>query len=529
MAEVTYEKTGPVTGRIQLAFSKEELSKQLNDELRKESKRVSIKGFRKGKVPMSALRKLMGNQIFGPLLDRTIQEELFGYIEKNEIKLIFSPLPDEDEKVETISATNIKDLKLSYDLGLEPDFELQMPEQPFTKYVLKTDEAFIDKQLESLRKQRGETEDVTEGTIGENDILKVTIQEVDGPISNDTSLYIESLSDAVKEQFLGQPIGSSITVDDLTTVEEDGTEANVKKYLLELDGPVDYDEDDYDEDEDEYDEEDYDDDLEDDDADFEDAEIDESEVEMEDVEIDTVEDFDEAEEEEEEFDEEQEEQPIGSANVDLSGKSFTITVNRVARLTPAELDEEFFIQFDPSGEITTEERLRERLARNASEGFNKQGVSMANFEIQKALVEGNDFEVPTELMKKLSKGDEESDFGLFERGVRWMLIRNKVAEQKKIELQYEDVRAEALDSLLQMLGGQRPDFLTDEFLDNYIQNMLKDEKQREELSGNALEKKIMAAVRDEVTLEEQELTVDEFNETIKAFNEANTPTDGEEE
>ncbi len=529
MAEVTYEKTGPVTGRIQLAFSKEELSRQLNEELRKESKRVSIKGFRKGKVPMSALRKLMGNQIFGPLLDRTIQEELFGYIEQNDIKLIFSPLPDEDEKVETISATNIKDLKLSYDLGLEPDFELQMPEQPFTKYVLKTDEAFIDEQLESLRKQRGETEDVTEGTIGENDILKVTIQEVDGPISNETSLYIDSLSDSVKEQFLGQPIDTSITVDDLTTVEKDGTEANVKKYLLELDGPVDDEDDD-----DDFDDDDFDDELEnivldeDTQSEFEDAEIEESEVEMEDVEIDTVEDFDEAEEEEEEFDEQQEEQVISSADVDLSGKSFTITVNKVARLTPVELNEEFFIQFDPTGEITNEEQLRERLAQNASEGFNKQGVSMANFEIQKALVEGNDFEVPTELMKKLSKGDDESDFGLFERGVRWMLIRNKIAEQQKIELQYEDVRAEALDSLLQMLGGQRPGFLTDEFLDNYIQNMLKDDKQREELSGNALEKKIMAAVRGEVTLEEQELTVDEFNETIKSFNEANTPADEEE-
>ncbi|WP_420458506.1 trigger factor [Neolewinella sp.] len=530
MAEVTYEKTGPVTGRIQLAFSKEELSKQLNEELRKESKRVSIKGFRKGKVPMSALRKLMGNQIFGPLLDRTIQEELFGYIEQNDIKLIFSPLPDEDEKVETISATNIKDLKLSYDLGLEPDFELHIPEQSFTKYVLKTDDAFIDEQLESLRKQRGETEDVTEGVIGENDILKVTIQEVDGPISNDTSLYVDSLSDSVKGQFLGQPIGTSITVDDLTTVEKDGTEANVKKYLLELDGPVD--------DEDEYEDEEFDDEFDDEledivsdeyaQSEFEDAEIDESEVEMEDVEIDTVEDFDEAEEEEEEFDEEQEE-ATSSADIDLSGKSFTITVNKIARLTPAELNEEFFIQFDPTGEITNEEQLRERLAQNASEGFNKQGVSMANFEIQKALVEGNDFEVPTELMKKLSKKDSESDFELFERGVRWMLIRNKVAEQKKIELQYEDVRAEALDSLLQMLGGQRPGFLTDEFLDNYVQNMLKDEKQREELSGNALEKKIMAAVRDAVTLEEQELTVDEFNETIKAFNEANTPAGGEEE
>ena len=496
MAEVTYEKTGPVTGRIQLAFSKDELSKQLNDELRKESKKVSVKGFRKGKVPMSALRKLMGNQVFGPMLDRTIQQQLFGYIEENDIKLIFSPIPDESEQVDPISATNIKDLKLTYDLGLEPDFELQLPEQSFTKYVLKTDDAFIDEQLTSLRKQRGTTEDLEEGTIEENDILKVTIQEVEGDISNDTTLYLDSLSDDVKEQLLGQPVGTSITVDDLTTVEKESTEESVKKYLLDLDGGKQQDGDD---------------------------------DELEDVEVDTVEDFDEADEDEQEFDEGRQAKKTGKEDVDLSGKTFSITVNSISRLTPAELDEAFFIQFDPSGEVTNEEQLRERLAANASEGFNQQGVSMANFEIQRALVEGNDFEVPTELMKKLSKGDSEKDFALFERSVRWMLIRNKIAEQKEVELQYEDVREEALQSLLKMLGGQRPDFLTDEFLDNYIQNMLKDDKQREELSSNALEKKIMVAVREDVTLVEQPLTVEEFNDTIKAFNEANAPAQDEEE
>ena len=494
MAEVTYEKTGPVTGRIQLAFSKEELSKQLNEELKKESKRVSLKGFRKGKVPMSALRKMLGNQVFGPLLDRTIQQELFGYIEENKIKLIFSPIPDESEPVETISATSIKDLKLTYDLGLEPDFELQLPEQSFTKYALKTDDEFIDEQLTSLRKQRGSTEDLEEGTIEDNDILKVTIQEVDGELSNETSLYTDSLSEDIKQQLVGQPIGTSLTVEDLTTVEKEGTEASVKKYLLGLDEKKG-------------------------------TSADET---PEDLAVDTVEDFDEANQEEEEFDAEQ---GAGkpTEEVDLSGKTFTITVNKVARLTPAELDEAFYIQFDPSGEVTNEEQLRERLAANASEGFNQQGISMANFEIQRALVEGNDFEVPTELMKKLSKDDSEKDFALFERSVRWMLIRNKIAEQKEIELQYEDVREEALQSLLKMLGGQRPDFLTDEFLDNYIQNMLKDDKQREELSSNALEKKIMNAVREDITLVEQPLTVDEFNDTIKAFNEANAPDTDEEE
>ena len=453
MAEVTYEKTGPVTGRIQLYFPKEELNKKLNEELKKESKRVNIKGFRKGKTPLSAVRKLMGNQIFGPLLDRTIQEELFGYIEEQDIKLIFSPLPDESEQVEQISATNIKDLRLSYDLGLEPEFELQLPEQTFTKYVLDTNDEFLDELVTNLRKQRGETKEIEEGPIQGEDILDVTIQEVDGELTNKAKLYVDNLEDEIKDQLVGQEKGTTVTVDDLTKVEKNGSENHARKYLLELDEDND---------------------------------------------------------------------------VSLEGKSFTITVNKISRLEPAELNEEFYTQFDPEGKVTNEEELRDRLAYENAKGFNAQGISMANFEIQRALVEGNDFEVPVELMKKLSKNDKESDFELFERGVRWMLIRNKVAADKDIELQYDDIRAEALENLLRMLGGQRPPFLNDEFLDNYIQNMLKDEKQREELTSNAMEKKVMAAIREDVSLQEEPLSAEGFNEKIKAFNEANTPAAEEE-
>ena len=453
MAEVTYEKTGPVTGRIQLYFPKEELNKKLNEELKKESKRVNIKGFRKGKTPLSAVRKLMGNQIFGPLLDRTIQQELFGYIEEQDIKLIFSPLPDESEQVEQISATNIKDLRLSYDLGLEPEFELQLPEQTFTKYVLDTNDEFLDEMVTNLRKQRGETREIEEGPIQEEDILDVTIQEVDGELTNDAKLYVDNLEDSIKDQLVGQEKGTTITVDDLTKVEKNGSESHARKYLLELEEDND---------------------------------------------------------------------------VSLEGKSFTITVNKISRLEPAELNEEFYTQFDPEGKVTNEEELRDRLAYENAKGFNAQGISMANFEIQRALVEGNNFEVPVELMKKLSKNDKESDFELFERGVRWMLIRNKVAAEKEIELQYEDIRAEALENLLRMLGGQRPPFLNDEFLDNYIQNMLKDEKQREELTSNAMEKKVMAAIREDVSLQEEPLSAEGFNEKIKAFNEANSPAAEEE-
>ena len=457
MPQVTFDKTSNVTGRLAVAITKDELNERINSELKKQKNKVNMKGFRKGKVPMSTLRKMMGNQVLGQELDKMIKDSLFGYIEENDVRLIFSPQPVDDEDLPMLAINNLQDVTFKYDLALEPEFDLQLPTETFPAYVLETSDEFIDEQIERLLKQGGETETLTEGEVAADDMIEVTITEA-GPledkITNDTKLYVDSLSDEGKELLLGAAIGSTLEGVDLMKLERESSDTYVKKYLLELE----------------------------------------------------------------------------DADTDISGKQFDLTIKSVDRITAAELNEEFYTKFDASGEITTEEQLRERIAKDNGEGFNRQGEMMTNFQVQKALVEGNDIELPLELMQAINEENEDNDFEMFQRGVKWMLIRNKYAEQSEIKLEYEDIKAEAVSSLMGMLGGQRPDFLTDEFIDNYVGQMLQDEKQREQLSSNAIEKKIMADIRSKVALEEKALDADAFNDLIKQFNEENAPAgSGEEE
>jgi len=458
MPNVTFEKTGNVSGRLDVAITKDELNEKIVAELKKQRGKVSMKGFRKGKTPLSTLRKMMGNQILSQELDEMIKSSLFGYIEENKIDLIFSPQPIEDESMPMLTATTLQDITFKYDLALAPEFEIKMPTKTFDRYVLKTDDAFIDEQIERVLKQAGETEELTEGKVEKEDILDVVFKEV-GPledkISNETKLYVDSLSDAGKKLVTGKKIGATIKVKDITAIEKDSTPAYVNKYLLGLE----------------------------------------------------------------------------DAETDISEKNFEMEIVSASRITPAEMNEELFTKFDPTGEVTTEEQLRARIVADNADGFNRQGIMMANFEIQRELVEDNDIELPLEFMERMHNEDKESDssFEMFQRGVKWMLIRNKYAEQNEVKLEYEDVKAEAVASLMGMLGGQRPDFLTDEFIDNYVGQMLKDEKQSQELSSNAIEKKIIADIRGKVKFADKELDADGFNDLIKTFNEENAPAASEEE
>lgn len=455
MPNVNFEQTSNVTGQIEVTISKEELHEKLNAELKKQRQKVNMKGFRKGKTPLSTLRKMMGNQVLGQILDDQIRESLFGYIEDNDIKLIFSPMPNEDKPAPALTAQTLQDITLAYDLALEPEFTLELPEKTFEKYVLDTNDEFLDEQIERLLKQQGNNEEVEDGTVEAEDILDVTFTEagpMEDPMTNSAKLYMDSLTEETRDMLLGKKVGFSTTISDLNTLEKNSTDAYVKKYLLELE----------------------------------------------------------------------------DTETDISGKSFELKIDKISRIIPAKLDEEFFAKFDGSGAVKTEEDLRQRIADDNASGFDRQGESMVNFAIQRDLVEDTEIELPLELMEKIHQEDPNGTFDMFQRGVRWMLIRNKFAAEQEVKLEYEDVRAEAMESLMGMLGGQRPDFLTDEFIDNYVGQMLQDEKQREQLSSNAIEKKIMAAIREKVSIEDKPVDADTFNEVIKTFNEENTPAQEEE-
>ncbi|PHI21536.1 hypothetical protein CEQ90_01610 [Lewinellaceae bacterium SD302] len=447
MPNVVFDKTSDVTATLTINVSKDELDQKLKAELNKARKTANLKGFRKGKAPLSTLRKMMGNDLLSQIMDREINESLFGYIDENKVEVIFSPMPAKEQELVDIDAKNVQDVALVYDLALRPEFELKVPGKTFDKFVLLTDDDFIDERVSDLRKQLGESKEVEKG-IQDNDVVTVTFTQLDeagkpveGGITNETKLFTDSLEDKLKEELTGKDVGFETKVDP-TKVEKSSTDTYVKKYLLGLDG-------------------------------------------------------------------EEAEMPAGE---------FQLKVEGITRVSPAELDEEFFKKFDPSGEVTDEAGLRKRIQEDNAAGFNKQGDSMLDFQIQKELVENTKMELPTEFLKRVNE-DQEQSLERFERGIRWMMIRNEYAKQHELQVTQEDISEAAASQLIGMMGGQRPEWLNDEFIDNYAARMMEDEKQRDELIYRTLETKIMESLRGEVKTKDIAITADDFNEKIKEFNE----------
>ena len=102
--------------------------KKLNERLRN----TELKGFRKGKAPMSLIKKLYGEQTLVESVNTVINEQLDKVIKEDDLHVLGEPLASEDQpKNEWESG---KDFTFKFDLGLSPKFDFDITEADSLPY-----------------------------------------------------------------------------------------------------------------------------------------------------------------------------------------------------------------------------------------------------------------------------------------------------------------------------------------------------------------------------------------------------------
>ncbi|HEX9252267.1 MAG TPA: trigger factor family protein, partial [Ignavibacteriaceae bacterium] len=113
---------------VEIKLQYDEIQKEIEEEVRKQSKKIQIPGFRKGKVPASMLKKMYGDALEYEASEKIANSFFWKVAEENQLKPIGQPtmtdLKFEPEKellfkvkYETIPVLNVKDYKaISFDV-----------------------------------------------------------------------------------------------------------------------------------------------------------------------------------------------------------------------------------------------------------------------------------------------------------------------------------------------------------------------------------------------------------------------------
>lgn len=132
----TVQEVNGCTRKLSFEFNSVDLSSQINDALKKKQKTVNLKGFRKGKAPLSMIQQVYGAQVENEALYSFLSQEFYSAIQKEGIKAVGYP---------TFGNTNYESEKnrVEFEATVEIIPEIKLAD--YSKYEFKKDSTEVSK------------------------------------------------------------------------------------------------------------------------------------------------------------------------------------------------------------------------------------------------------------------------------------------------------------------------------------------------------------------------------------------------
>ncbi len=443
---ITLEKKDVNNASLKINLVEKDYEAKVNDKIKEYSKKANIKGFRPGKVPPQIIKSMMGESLIADEVYSLLSESIREYLKENNISIIGDPLPSSEDEAKKIDWNKDKEFNFTYDLGLVPDFDVDLNTKiKVNKYIIDVDDKTLKETSENLQKQHGNF--IKPETVGEGDFVSGNLKAADGSFDKDTMFPMNKISSKVIKSFLGAKIGDSITFDLKKAFKKD----------------------------------------------------------INDIAHATGMSKDQAK--------------------DVKG-DYVFTVTEISRSEKAELNTEFFDKVFGPGNIKNEAEYNEKLSEIVNKNYAQDSEAKIIQDLQDKVIEKTKVSVPKDFFKrwlltvnkeKLTEDKLNEDYHLYERELKWTLIRNKISEKKSLKVEHEEVIAKAKAFIAaQYLGGMQipaemePQVM--EIVNKYLQE--EDGKNYMRIYEDVLNDKVLSSIREIATLKDKKVKVEEFQKLL---------------
>ncbi len=217
--KIQQENLDKLNAVLNITLTPEDYSATYEKALKDYGKRVSLPGFRAGKVPAPVVRKRFGKSLLADEINKVINNAITQHIQENKLEVLGNPLPRNVE-ADGGDWENPADFNFSYDLGLAPQFDIKLTSKDKHNFhLIKVDSTMIEKQVGDMARRYGKLS--TPEVAGENDLLIVDLAELDenGEVKEEgitvaTTVSLEFVKDkATKKALIGSKIGDVVKVD----------------------------------------------------------------------------------------------------------------------------------------------------------------------------------------------------------------------------------------------------------------------------------------------------------------------------
>ena len=443
---ITFENPDKVSGVLTFVIEEADYQEDVNAQLKKYRKQANIPGFRPGQAPMGMIKRQVGAQVKVDVINKLVGEKLYDYVKENKINMLGEPMPHLGEEPVDLDAPAPYTLK--FDIAVAPEFKVELSkDDKIAYYNIAVDDKLVDQQIEAFASRAGSYQKVDE--YQDNDMLKGDLRE----LNEDGSTKEGGIT--VSEASI---LPSYITVEEQKALFNGAKVGDIITFNPKKAYPT------------------------------------------SNVEISSL-------------------LKISKEEAENVTADFSFQVTEISRYTKHAIDKELFDMVYGDGNVKDEADFRAKVVAGIQDQMN-QNADFRLLQDVRTYVESKIGEVKyaDELMKRImlannkDKGAEYVDKN-YEASIKeltWSLAKNQIVEALGIKFEDADVKAAAIDMTRMQFAQYGMNSVPEEYLTQYAEEMLKKPEQVDTFINIAVDRKLMVALKDVVTLETKEISFEDF-------------------
>lgn len=170
--DIAVEQVADLTRKLTITLPPEVVKPNLDKAYAKANRELSLKGFRRGRIPRQVLQQHFGPQIENEVGEQLVQESYFNATEQEQLDTVVHPEIHEQRFNEDGSFTYVAmvDVKPVFELGQYKGLEIELP-------PLSVSDLEIDLELQRIRRRQAAVQSAPEGhAIAMDDLVTVDFQ-----------------------------------------------------------------------------------------------------------------------------------------------------------------------------------------------------------------------------------------------------------------------------------------------------------------------------------------------------------------
>ena len=436
---------------LTLSIVKADYAEKVDKTLRDYRKKANIPGFRPGMVPAGLVKKMYGKAVTAEEINKLVSDSLYNYIRENNVNMLGEPMPNETEQ-QPIDFDTQEDFEFVFDLGLAPEFEVELSKKDKVKYyTIAVSDEMIENQVKSYTGRYGKY--IQEEVVEEKDMIKGELLEMaNGKVNEagikvkDATLTASYMKDAdQKALFVGAKKGDVITFNPTLAFESEVEISSMLKISKDEAKNIT--------------------------SDFQ-------------IKIESITRYHESAIDQELFDK-------------VYGEGVVSTEEEFRAKIKENIQENLVSDSEYKFGVDAQEMLVAKFNNlTFPDEFLKRWVLSSN--------------------ENLTTETLEADYDKMIIDLKWQLIKSKIQKNTELKVEAQDVEeyakkvAKAQFAQYGMIG------MDDEILANYAKDMMKKEETLKSMIERVTEEKIFAVVKEAVKIDTKEVSIEEFNKMFEA-------------